>query len=170
MRRVDGTRAVRVPDDGHMRLVMIMSIAALAATSACGSSHDHAPDAKRSNSPHAAAVSPSAAKADIPGFSGPVEASSGNVTHFYGRCLHSWYAKAGSGMDVHVEYPGPATVSVDVTISDQSEPPPEAHRQFTLARGARARTLRFPAIPHAGFPQITVATGQSTKTCEAPRR
>jgi hypothetical protein len=154
----------------RMRLVMIMSIAALAATSACGSSsHDHASGAGRTDgAPRAAAASPSTAKADIPDFSGPVEASSGNVTHLYGRCLHSWYAKAGSGLAVHVEYPGPATVSVDLTITDQSEPPPEAHQQFTLAQGKKAKDLRFPAVPHAGFPQVTVTTGQTSKTCEAP--
>lgn len=153
-----------------MRLVMIMTIAALAATSACGSSHGHAPDAARTNAPRPAASASSTVQADIPGFSGPVAASSGDVTHLYGRCLHSWYAQAGSGMNVHVEYPGPATVSVDLTITDQSEPPPEAHHQFTLARGKRARTLHFPAIPHAGYPEITVTAGQSTKTCEAPER
>jgi hypothetical protein len=167
---VGGTPAARVPDDMRMRLVMITTIAALAATSACGSSHAHAPGAVRTNSPRAAAASTPAAKAEIPGFSGPVEASSGDVTHIYGRCLHSWYTKAGSGMNVHVEYPGPATVSVDLTITDESEPPPDAHRQFTLAQGQRVRTLRFPAIPHAGYPQITVTAGQDTKTCDVPQR
>lgn len=156
-----------MPDDWRMRLVMIMSIAALAATSACGSSGGHTSSDARKNPPPpaAAAASPPATQADIPGFSGPADASGG---HLYGRCLHSWYAKAGSGMNVHVGYPGPATVSVDLTITDQSEPPPEAHRQFTLAAGKRERSLRFPAIPHAGYPQITVTTGQTTKTCEAP--
>lgn len=159
--RVGGTPDTRVPDDMRMRLVMITTIAALAATSACGSSHGHAPGAAPTNPPSAAASEPSTAKADIPGFSGP-------VMHLYGRCLHSWYAKAGAGMNVHVDYPGPATVSVDLTITDQSEPPPEAHRQFTLAEGKRARSLHFPAIPHAGYPQVTVTSGQNTKTCEAP--
>ena len=64
---------------------MITTIAALAATSACGSSHGHAPDAARTNAPRAAASASSTVQADIPGFSGPVAASSGNVTHLYGR-------------------------------------------------------------------------------------
>jgi len=153
-----------------------MTVAVLAATSACGSSGGHAEGhptnsgaAVRAKSPGAAA-STAAAKADIPGFSGPVAPAKGQVTHLYGRCLHSWYAKAGAGTTVHVEYPGPATVSVDMTITDESEPPPEAHRQFTLAQGKRARTLRFPAISRAGYPQVTVTAGQQTMTCEAAPR
>lgn len=157
-----------------MRFVMILSLTALAATSACGSSRGHpagSAAAVGTKSPGAAATSSPAAKADIPGFSGPVESSSGSQdTHLYGRCLHSWYAKARSGMSVHVEYPGPATVSVDLTITDQSEPPPEAHQQFTMAKGQRVRNLRFPAIPRAGYPQITVTAGQGALTCEAPKR
>src|SRR4051812_19693698 len=147
-----------------MRLVTIMTVAALATTSACGSSNDHSAGSAatpRAKSPRATA-SPPAAKADIPGFSGP--ADKGGV---YGRCLHSWSRKAGAGMNVHVEYPGPATISVDVTITDESEPPPEAHRQFTLAQGKRERDLHFPAIPHAGRPLITATSGQRTVTCEA---
>jgi hypothetical protein len=153
-----------------MRLVTIMTIAALTATSACGSSNGHSAGsaaAVRAKSPGATA-STSAAKADIPGFSGPAESSNGQVTHLYGRCLHSWYTKASSGTSVHVEYPGQATVSVDLTITDESEPPPEAHQQFTLAKGQRVHSLRFPAVPHSGYPQITVTAGQQTMTCEAP--
>jgi hypothetical protein len=156
-----------------MRLVTIMTIAALAATSACGSSKDHpagSAAAVRAKSPGTTAAT-AAAKADIPGFSGPVASSSGKVTHLYGRCLHSWYTKTGSGTNVHVEYPGPATISVDLTITDETEPPPEAHQQFTLAQGQRVRGLRFPAIPHAGYPQVTATSGQRTMTCEAaPQR
>ncbi|MDN3354898.1 hypothetical protein [Actinomadura sp. DC4] len=146
-----------------MRLVTIISIAALAATSACGSSGDHSTGssgAAKSKAPAATASTPAAAKADIPGFSGP-------VAHLYGRCLHSWYTKSSSGTNVHIEYPGPAAVSVDLTITDESEPPPEAHKQFTLAQGQRVRSLHFPAIPHAGYPQITATSGQQAKTCEA---
>jgi hypothetical protein len=153
-----------------MRLVTIMTIAALAATSACGSSNDKpagSAAADRAKSPAATASAPAVAKANVPGFSGPVEASKGQATHLYGQCLHSWYAKAGSGTSVHVEYPGPATISVDLTISDESEPPPEAHEQFTLAQGQKVHSLRFPAIPHAGYPQITATSGQKTMTCDA---
>jgi hypothetical protein len=154
----------------RMRLVTIMTIAALAATSACGSSHGHSAAVVRAKSPGATA-STSAAKANIPGFSGPVQSSNGQVTHLYGRCLHSWYTKASSGTSVHVEYPGPVTISVDMTITDESEPPPEAHQQFTLTQGQRVRSLHFPAIPHAGYPQITATSGQQTMTCEAaPKR
>ncbi|GAB2861255.1 hypothetical protein GCM10027176_74200 [Actinoallomurus bryophytorum] len=152
-----------------MRLVTIMTIAALAATSACGSSNGHTAGsaaAARTKSPAATASTP-AAKVNIPGFSGPAEPSHGGVTHLYGRCLHSWYTKAGSGTSVHVEYPGRAAVSVDLTITNESEPPPEAHQQFTMAKGQRVRNLHFPAIPHAGYPQITVTAGQQTMTCEA---
>jgi hypothetical protein len=168
----DRTAADGVLDDVIMRLVTIMTIAALAATSACGSSNGHSGGsaaAVPAKSPGATASTP-APTADIPGFSGPVEPSSGKVTHLYGRCLHSWYTKASSGTNVHVEYPGQATVSVDLTITDESEPPPEAHQQFTLAQGKRVRDLRFPAIPHAGYPQITVTAGQQTMTCEAPAK
>lgn len=171
--RVGRTAARAVLDDMPMRLVTIMTVAALAATSACGSSNGRSAGsaaAVRAKSPGATA-SPPAAKADIPGFSGPVESSKGQVTHLYGRCLHSWYTKASSGMSVHVEYPGPATISVDLTITDESEPPPEAHQQFTLAQGQRVRSLRFPAIPRVGYPQITVTSGSRTMTCEAaPKR
>jgi hypothetical protein len=162
-----------VLDDVIMRLVTIMTIAALAATSACGSSNDHSTGsaaAVRAKSPGATASTP-VAKANIPGFSGPAESSNGKVTHLYGRCLHSWYTKASSGTSVHVEYPGQATISVDLTITDESEPPPEAHQQFTLAKGQRGHNLHFPAIPHAGYPQVTVTAGQQTLTCEAaPKR
>lgn len=157
----------------RMRLLVITTLAALAATSACGSSSEHSAGSAasgRAKSPSPASAATSAAKADIPGFSGAVEASSGKVTHIYGRCLHSWYTKASSGTSVHVEYPGPATVSADLTITDESEPPPEAHKQFTEAAGQRTHTLHFPAIPHAGYPQITVKAGQQTLTCDAPER
>lgn len=167
--RVDGTAARGVLDDVPMRLVTIMTIAALAATSACGSSNGHSAGsaaAVRAKSPGATASTP-AAKANIPDFSGPAESSNGQVTHLYGRCLHSWYAKASSGTSVHVEYPGQATISVDLTITDESEPPPEAHQQFTMAQGQRVRSLHFPAIPHVGYPQITVTSGQRTMTCDA---
>jgi hypothetical protein len=149
-----------------MRPVMIMTIAALAVTSACGSSGGHAsssPAAARAHSPVPAVAAVPTVKADAPGFSGPVEAK-----HVFGRCLRSWYAKAGSGTRVHVEYPGPADITVDLTIEDESEPPPEAHKQLTMAAGKQAKDLRFPAIPHAGYPQITVTTGQRTLVCDAP--
>jgi hypothetical protein len=158
-----------VLDDVPMRLVTIMTIAALAATSACGSSDGHSAGSAasaRAKSPGAAA-STAAAKVDIPGFSGPAQVSKGQVRHLYGRCLHSWYKKASSGTSVHVQYPGPATVSVDLTITDESEPPPEAHQQFTMAQGKKVRDLHFPAIPRAGYPQITVTAAQRTMTCEA---
>lgn len=169
---VDRTAECRVPDDVPMRFVTVLTIATLAATSACGSSkgHSSASAASVRPKPPGATASPPAVKANIPGFSGPAESSTGQVTHLYGRCLHSWYTKAGSGTNVHVEYPGQATVSVDLTITDESEPPPEAHKQFTLAKGQRVRNLRFPAIPHAGYPQITVTAGQQTMTCEAVRK
>jgi hypothetical protein len=154
-----------------MRPVLIMTIAALAVTSACGSSGGHpasSPAAARAHSPAAAVALPTV-KAGAPGFSGPVDpARAGQAEHVYGRCLRSWYAKTGSGTRVHVEYPGPANVIVDLTITDESEPPPEAHQQFTMAAGRQANDLRFPAIPHAGYPQITVMTGQRTLVCDAP--
>ena len=109
-----------------------------------------------------------AAKANIPGFSGAVEQqSAGQAAHIYGKCLHSWYAKKGSGTRVHVEYAGPANISVDLTISDESEPPPEAHKAFTLALGQHSKDVTFPAVPHAGYPQITVTSGQTTLNCDA---
>jgi hypothetical protein len=152
--------------------MVIMAAAALTVTSACGSSHGHSGSsatAARTSSPRPASASTPAAKANIPGFSGPVESSgAGHVTHIFGRCLHSWYTGSSSGTSVHVEYPGPATISVDLTIKDQSEPPPEAHKQFAMAQGRRVNTLHFPAIPHAGYPQITVVSGQGTLTCDAP--
>ncbi len=148
-----------------------MTIAALGATSACGSSGGDAkspPAAKRAGAPKPAAV---AAKADIPGFSGAVEPKrAGQVAHIYGKCLHSWYAKKGAGTRVHVEYNGPANISVDLTIGDESEPPPEAHKAFTIASGQHAKDVTFPAVPHAGYPQITVTSGQTTLNCDAAAR
>ncbi len=66
-----------------------------------------------------------------------------------------------------MEYAGPATISVDLTISDESEPPPEAHKSFTLAAGQHSKDVTFPAVPHAGYPQITVTSGQTTLNCDA---
>jgi hypothetical protein len=155
----------------RMRPVLITSIAALAVTSACGSSAGHAvspASPTRTNRP-ASAGAPTA-KADIPGFSGPVDPGTGPNAHVFGRCLHSWYTRSGSGTRVHVGYPGPANISVDLTINDQSEPPPEAHRQFRMPAGRQTRDVTFPVVPHAGFPQITVTAGQRTLICDVPKR
>lgn len=155
-----------------MRLFTIMAVAALAVTSACGSSGGHASSthaAARTNAPAKPAEAP-VAKADIPGFSGSVDPSrSGQVAHTFGRCLKSWYAKAGAGTRVHVGYPGPADISVDLTITDQSEPPPEAHKQFSMPSGKQSEDLKFGAVPHAGYPQITVVAGGRTLICDAPQ-
>jgi hypothetical protein len=153
----------------RMRPVMIMAVAALAVSSACGSSGGHATSsaAAARTKPHGpASAGVPAVKADVPGFSGPMDASRGG--HVFGRCLHSWYTRTNSGTRVHVGYPGPATISVDLSIDDQSEPPPEAHQQFVMAGGRQTNELRFPAIPHAGYPQITVTSGQRTLICDAP--
>ena len=157
----------------RMRSVLIMSIAALAVTSACGSSAGHAassasPSRARGSGP-ASAGAP-AAKADIPGFSGPVDPGTGPNAHVFGRCLHSWYTRSGKGTRVHVTYPGPARISVDLTITDESEPPPEAHRQFVMPGGRQSKDVTFPAIPHAGYPQITVTSGRRTLICDVPER
>lgn len=154
-----------------MRLLTIMIVAGLA-MSACGSSGGGS--AASSASPRGTAPAPksavvSAAKADIPGFSGAIDPPEAKVPHAFGRCLHSWYTKAGSATRVHVEYPGPATVSVDLTVTDASEPPPEAHASFTMAAGRNSHTVSFPAIPHAGFPQVTVTAGQKSQICDVPR-
>ncbi len=156
-----------------MRPVLITSIAALAVTSACGSPAGHAASSAsptrtdRTGAPSAGAPT---AKADIPGFSGPVDPGTGQNAHVFGRCLHSWYTRSGSGTRVHVGYPGPADISVDLTITDQSEPPPEAHRQFVMPAGRQTRDVTFPAVPHAGYPQITVTSGQRTLICDVPKR
>lgn len=64
----------------------------------------------------------------------------------------------------------PVSISVDLTITDQSEPPPEAHQQFVMAGGRQVRDLSFPAIPPAGHSQITVAAGGRTLICDVPQR
>lgn len=155
-----------------MRPIVIMAIAALAVTSACGSSGGHAASSTasaRAKSPVPTPAGVPVAKADVPGFSGAIDSShAGRVTHTFGRCLRSWYKKTGSGTSVHVGYPGPANISVDLLITDQSEPPPEAHHQVTMPGGQQAKDVRFPAIPHAGYPQITVTAGQRTLICDAP--
>lgn len=147
-----------------------MTVAALAVTSACSSGSHPAKStgAARANSPKPSAATESAVKANIPGFSGSVESSSG-VKHVFGTCLKSWYTQARSGTRVHVAYPGPANITVDLLMTDHSEPPREAHQQFTLAQGQQTKDLRFPAIPHAGFPQITVTAGGKTLTCDAAK-
>jgi hypothetical protein len=156
----------------RMRPTMIMAIASLAMVSACGSSSGHAASstgAARTNSASPAAGGVPAVKADIPGFSGAVDPSrAGQVAHAFGRCLRSWYTKAGSATRVHVDYPGPANISVDLTIDDQSEPPSEAHHQFVMAGGRHTKDLKFPAVPHAGYPQITVTSGQRVLICDVP--
>ncbi|MCO5969840.1 hypothetical protein [Actinoallomurus soli] len=153
-----------------MRRFLIMTVAALAVTSACSSGSHPAKStgATRADSPKPNAATESATKANIPGFSGPIESSSG-VTHVFGTCLKSWYTPAKAGTRVHVAYPGPANVSVDLLMTDHSEPPPEAHKQFTLAQGQQTKDLRFPAIPHAGYAQITVTSGSKTLTCDAAK-
>ncbi|GAA4609789.1 hypothetical protein GCM10023195_39750 [Actinoallomurus liliacearum] len=153
-----------------MRRFMIMTVAALAVTSACSSGSHPATStgAAGTKSPKSTAAAESATKANIPGFSGPVDSSSG-VTHVFGTCLKSWYTPARSGTRVHVEYPGPANISVDLSMTDKSEPPPEAHKQFTMAQGTQTKDLRFPAITHAGYPQVTVTSGSKTQTCDAAK-
>lgn len=155
-----------------MRVLILTTVAALMATSACSSSGggSSAMASPRSTSSGPASTAAPTRQANIPGFSGPVPRSSGSITHVFGQCLRSWYAKAGSGTRVHVEYPGPATVSVDLTIMDQSEPPPDAHRSITIPAGGRTKEITFPAVPHAGYPQITVTAGGRTVTCDAAER
>ena len=158
-----------VQEHTGMRYLTIMTIAALAATSACGSSGGGSASSTTtpSGGPKASGR-PTAAKANVPGFSGAVEQQrAGQGVHIYGECLRSWYARKGAGTHVHVEYAGPANVSVDLTISDESEPPPEAHKAFTLASGQHSKDVTFPAIPHVGYPQITVTSGQTTLNCDA---
>jgi hypothetical protein len=150
-----------------MRPLTIMTVAALALTSACGSNAHPATSAAAApaKSPKAGSAGLPANNANVPGFSGPV-ASSGGATHVFGVCLHSWYTTASSGTRVHVQYPGPANISVDLSMADQSEPPPEAHQQFTVTKGQQVKDLKFPAIPHAGYPQVTVTSGQKTLICD----
>lgn len=145
-----------------------MTVAVLAMVSACSSGGRPAAPA-RTAGPRPASAGAPVAKAGIPGFSGPVDPSrDGQLTHVFGRCLRSWYSRSGSGTRVRVAYPGPADVSVDLTMTDQSEPPPEAHRQFVMKAGRQAEDVRFPVIPHAGFPQITVVSGGRTMICDVP--
>jgi hypothetical protein len=156
----------------RMRPVLLVTVLALLATSACGSSGGHkapAPAAAKAAQSSPATAGAAVSKADIPGFSGPVEAPRGGVTHVFGRCLQSWYTKGAAGTRVHVGYPGPAKIAVDLTMTDESEPSPEAHKQFVMAGGAKAHEVSFPPIPRSGFPQITVESGGQSKTCDAPK-